>query len=450
PGGDPITAAAASAPRLRIDPLEVDPEGLDLSMLVSGDAGDAAALSELPGEAAPARESVGVSSPEGEPAAQPADLPQEEPAAPPAAAEVLLARRYPAIHIEKMPLGRFLHFATALSAVPVSASPQELRLAAASAATAVSVEAADATIVELLAAALKPAGLVPMVEDSHIVLRRAGEDRERELKIPIDDLVDAAGGPTAETIADWVPALVAPAAWQRAGGPGSVVVDGPALHVRQSERVGFETVLLLERYRVARGLPPRSKYPQKLLGALVHTERLLERLAAPATFTFSRPTPLAEVFAYWQQELGVAVLVDWPALAEVRLAPHSRTSVSAAAASWGAGLTAALAPLELDWRIVDGRTIEITSAEKVRSEPQLGIYMLKALPASAGDRSASNAAAADQATMQAHVQKLVAQQGASAGVAFDGAHGVLMVLAPAADQRRLVGWLGAEGFLAAE
>jgi hypothetical protein len=53
----------------------------------------------------------------------------------------LLERRLPAVTIESMPLCRFLNFASDLAGLPVSVSPDELRLAAVLAATPVTVDA---------------------------------------------------------------------------------------------------------------------------------------------------------------------------------------------------------------------------------------------------------------------------------------------------------------------
>lgn len=437
----PAPAIEAAAPRLRIDPLELDPEGMDLSTLTSARTADPLAESQIAETPAPvaATNAAPVEAGTDGPAAAPPEL-RFEPAGPPSNVAELLERRLPAVTIESMPLCRFLTFASDLAGLPVSVSPDELRLAAVSAATPVTVDAKNATIEELLAAAVGPLRLAAAVDGPHIVLRRKSEDKRRELAYPVDDL--AAGDAELQRLATWVQDLVAPETWKAHGGEGVLTIDGATLRIDNSERSGFETILFLERYRVARGLKPRSKYPPALLAAGAAAGELRQRMQGPATFTFTQPTPLRAVVGWWQEELETAVLIDWPALAGERTWPQSRITASAMNQPWGESLDKALAPLGLGWRAVDGRTIEITSLAKIRTEPQLAIYRL-ASSSSVGD-SVNAADLRDRVAAAAQ-----ADGAAGSGATFyDAEHRVLLVRQPAAVQRRLADGLAAAGFLA--
>jgi hypothetical protein len=432
---------ASPAPRLRIDPLDLDPEGLDIATLLHGPSVDTmAADSAGAPEPAPAPSAAVPADAAGDaPAAGRDAVERSEPANPPAAPKVLLARHIPAVKIEGMPLGRFLDFATTLSAMPVSAAPDELRLAAVSAATGVSVDAKDVTIEELLSKALKPLRLAPTIEGGQIVLRRSVGAQRRELTYPVGDLVAS----DAQPLADWVQALVEPDSWQVKDGAGSLKVDGTSLRLNQSERVGYATILFLERYRAAVGLAPQSKYPAALLAAWKGVAELDGPLAAPTTFTFSRPTPLGEIFRWWSGELGAAVLVDWPALETQGLRPHTRLLASANQKPWGEAMTAVLKPLGLGWRAVDAHTVEITSLDKMRTEPVVELYRVAAGATTTG------------AELLEQVRRLGSEAGADAqsatmAVFYDEAHRVLMVRQGAAVQRRVAEWLARAGLLAGE
>jgi hypothetical protein len=431
PANAPPDEAVSASPRLRIDPLDFDPEGLDLTTLLHGDGADALAMSDLD---QPAPEAVESEAPAAGAPAEPAPAALEavqraEEAAAPAGPAVLLARRIPAVKVKEMPLAQFLNFATSLSAVPVSVAPEELRLAAASASAPISVDAKEATIEQILTAALKPLRLAPNAEGGQIVLQRVLTGGRRELAYPVDDLIDDDG----RELAAWVREFVAPESWKSAGGAGELTIEAGSLRVDHVERVGFETLLFLERYRIAQGLAPRSKYPAALLAARSMSEELTQRLSAPTTFTFSRPTSVAEVFGWWQDEMGAAVLVDWPALAEQRLTPHSRVTASVVNQPWTDALAAVLEPLGLGWRTVDSRTIEITSLATLRTQPVLELYRLES----------------DGADVLARVKQLEVEAGASAGAGvYDAKRRVLIVRAPSAIQARLAEWLAGEGRLA--
>ena len=178
---------------------------------------------------------------------------------------------------------------------------------------------------------------------------------------------------------------------------------------------------------------PRSKYPKELLASEANLAALDERLAAPATFTFLRPTPAREAFRWWAEELGVAVLVDWPALAEQRLTPTARLTASAAGQPWSEALDAVLNPLGLAWRAVDAGTIEITTSDKIAREPEVWVYRL------------DDKAPADSAQL---LQRVNDQEAAAAF--YDAEHRVLLLRAPAKVQREVRAEFARDGWLAAD
>jgi hypothetical protein len=429
---DAASEKPAAAPRLRIDPLDMDPEGLDLSTLYQGPQKDPLAESQLP------KEELTVSS---APPRVP-DVAPEVPAATeqlvrrdmragvgaPTAIQTVLARRLPGMKVNKMPLCRLLDLSVQISGIPVSVAPQELRMAAVAAATPASTNAKDVTIEQLLAAALQPLRLKPMVEGQQILLKRIGEDSRRTVEYAVDDL---AGAPDkVKQLADWITQLAAPDAWQTRGGDATLTAEGAKLRVDAPVAVQYEVLFVLERYRLTRGLPMRTKYPSDLLSAGAYQASIAERLSAPAVFTFSQYAPLREFFRYWQEELEVAVLVDWPALADERLWPQTRIACSAADKSWAEAMDSVLGPLGLAWRAVDHRTVEITTLTKVDAEPQLDVY-----------RVAENASV-DAAELSARIQALSGNSQPAAAVAYDAESRVLLVRQPAAAHRRMVAEMG--------
>jgi hypothetical protein len=153
-------------------------------------------------------------------------------------------------------------------------------------------------------------------------------------------------------------------------------------------------------------------------------------MSAPALFTFSQYVPIREVFRYWQEETEVAVLVDWPALAEERVWPQTRVACSAADKPWAEAMDAVLEPLGLAWRAVDRRAIEITTRTKIDSEPVLEFYRIKADAAASGD----------QVTQR--VASLAGNGGGSHAVFYDADSRTLLTRLPAAAHRRIVSELG--------
>lgn len=418
---EPASAAEPPAepqPKLRIDPLAVDPEGIDLAMLYSEQSPPAPTPSE---SESLAEESAASHSqaPLDESAANAAEalpgMEDRELSAPLPDPAALLGRKYPAIQFEQLPLCRLLDFATQLSDLAVSVSPRTLQLAAVSPAAPCQVEAHDATIEQWLAEALRPLKLAPVVEGRQIVLRRTAGDERRTIAYPVDDLYgdDAAR----QRLVAALPRLTSRDYWNRGAAAATIRLDGTSLRVEAPTSLQYEVLLILEKHRAAAGLTPKSKYPPTLLASAWGSAQLWERLGAPATFSFPARTPLREIFRYWQEETGLAVLADWPALEHLGLWPRSLASLSSGGKPWSESLDTVLKPLGLGWRAVGARAIQITTLETLRDEPQLEVYRL---------REGSDAEA----------------QLAAGGIPRDAAlvdqsRGVLTVFAPADRQRAL-------------
>jgi hypothetical protein len=423
----PSAEPAAAPPRLRIDPLDVDPEGLDLSSLYSAPAKDPLAESQLPIEA-----DVPPSVPPAEPPAQQEPQQQARPAVrrndrggvgAPSNEAALLARRLSAVEWKKAPLCRVLDLSVQLSGLPVSVAPQELRMAAVAAGAPTLFSAKNSTIEQLLAAAGEPLRLKPVVEGKQILLKHVREDQRRTVDYAVDDL--AAGTEQVTRLAAWIPQLAAPDAWPASGGDASITIDGMKLRIDAPVSVQYEVLFVLERLRLTSDLPTRSKYPSSLLGPGAFHSSIENRLSAPAVFTFSEYVPLREVFRYWQEEMDLAVLIDWPALSTERLWPNTRVACSAADKSWSEALDSVLAPLGLAWRAVDHGTIEITTAAKVDAEPMLETYRL-----------AEDAAANGEGPV-GRVTALTDDDNAE-GIVYDDHSRVLLVRQPAAVHRKII------------
>jgi hypothetical protein len=434
--------AEAESPKLRIDPLEIDPEGLNLSTLYNGPPKDPLAASQLPAEESAELSVPAAHEPPPE-AAPPAGGPQpaagavrrDEQAvgAPGAAIAALLARKTPELKVNQMPLCRLLDLSVQLSGVPISVAPEQLRLAAISAGQPATADVKDATVEEFLAAALKPLRLQPVVVKDQIILIRETKNPRSERTFPVDDL--ASDDAAIKRLAATIQQVIAPESWQAAGGDGTIAIDGKQLKIDAGEAIQYDILLLLERSRASLGKSPRSKYPAALVGADAAPVALAERLSAPATFTFSQYTPLREIFRHWQEEMQVAVLVDWPALADLRLWPNTRIACSAADKPWDAALDEVLTPLGLAWRPIDKRTIEITTLEKASSAPLLEVYRL----------NPDNLAGVDDLATQ--IEQLVAANGSDASdgqsetIVLVDEHRLLLVRQPATIQRQIAAWL---------
>ena len=193
-------------------------------------------------------------------------------------------------------------------------------------------------------------------------------------------------------LAALVQRLVEPNSWQPSGGKGTAeIVDG-RLVVNQNAPVHRQVLSLCEKLRVARGKAPLSSPDQKsspdsksppgsksssaeeYFALETRFARAKERLDAPVTANFNRPTPLADVLAYLRQGTGTQLLVDGPSLAAIGLSRQTKVTLVADKRPLAEALHAMLDPLKLVAPIIDGRTLQITSRGALKDRLELELY----------------------------------------------------------------------------
>ena len=213
--------------------------------------------------------------------------------------EARLADSIPEIRFQKIPLWRFLDVMSDYTAVPIRLNWEAATHAGVSAQKTVDVSMSDATIGQILTDVLVPLRLSFRVDQAQIEVIKA-ESLDEKLRVTKYFVGDLAGLEAAafDGLVQLVEQVVAPGSWRGSGGNGQLLVKDRRLYLKQSEPAHFETILLLEKLRVARGLPPRSSYPRGLFdlrGKRELARDLLARLSTCAPrhrsgwWTFSRP-----------------------------------------------------------------------------------------------------------------------------------------------------------------
>ena len=352
-----------------------------------------------------------------------------------------LEESFPAIQVERMPLFELLDLMSGLGGIPISLGPEALRMAAIPADVPVSVDVEGQTLGEALNRAIGPLHLRCKAEGPQVRIVRPDARKQREINYPVDDLI------TPETsfqqLAEWVRRMVAPGSWQSDGGEGTLRIEEgekKIFHIRQSQRIQYQILCFLERLRLARKLDLRSRYPAGRLSIVPACQSVAGPLSGPATFTFLRDTPLTEIFAYWQQQLGLPLLVDWPALLDQQLGPQTLIACSVIEQPWHEAIDRVLEPLGLAWRALDGNTLQITTASLVRTDPQLEIYPLTSYRGrTAGQPMGEAELDRLRRLVERHHGASTAR--AESAVILDPVSKALLVRQPASVQRRIVEWL---------
>lgn len=338
-------------------------------------------------------DSVGPQEPPAAPASKPALPPLEEETVPPPNTTALpkppprhvdaaarLNDPLPAIEINASPLTDFLQMMQEMTTVPITLRPDGLamvRLAPYSPETPITWKGSATTMGGAIQGALQPLGLEAKIEADQLVIDVASPQLAT-LKLNVKDLTGSDDQRAAE-LAGLVMSFVAPDTWGDELTQPALTVSKDEFVIRQHRQPLAQCVLLLEKLRVARGLRPETKFDAKLFELATRSERAQAALATPITLNFSIATPLARVTERLGKPAGVRILVDWQSLAAAGWNPDGEVTLTVEKKPLSYALTDLTSRMELTWRIVDAKTIQILSPQTLADRTELEIYPVAAI-----------------------------------------------------------------------
>jgi hypothetical protein len=290
----------------------------------------------------------------------------------------------PAIQFEDTPLADVVRFLSELSTAPIMLDPDALAEVGVEPDKKVSLKLTDTTVGEVLAEVLKKQGLAFVIVDGQILATNP-QRREQNLETVRLKAADLVSGPQSiEQLARFVERFVEPASWEASGGSGGIEGAGGQLTIRQTHPVAEQVVVFLDKLRLARGKPAAgeaSLRPRSLETRYAAAKALLD---APVTANFRRPARLAEIVAHLRSVSKVQFLFDGLAMSAAGASPDTLAQLTVAQQPLGEALESLLEPLRLGYRIVDGKTILITTAQAVEERLEIEFYPVGQL---AGDEA---------------------------------------------------------------
>ena len=279
------------------------------------------------------------------------------------------------IELDKVPLADAVEFLSQLSTVPITLDLDAMQQLGVTPRDPVNVGITETTVGRILGKMVSSRGLAAEIDDGQVLVTSPAERRQtlRQRRYTADDLVGGKAGTMAE-LADLVRKLVAPASWGGAGGRGTVAADGDALTVVQTATVHYQIVLFCEKLRVARGMPLKSQLNPDLFKLDARHRRARRALSLPVTVNFHHPAPLEQIAAHLEEPTGLDILFDRMAMARERLSPAVHASVNAEKEPLHAALRRLLEPLGLTYRVIDAKTLQITTATASSARLELEFY----------------------------------------------------------------------------
>lgn len=304
----------------------------------------------------------------------------DQPVAPrPAPRHVDVAQRLQdeisAIEFVQTPLIDVLQFISSFSTIPITADPDALALVKVTPQTPVSVKLDKTHVEQVLTAALQPLRLGYIVSDGQVLVTRppGPHGTLRQHKHSVQDLVGDDSRRLGQ-LTDLIVAMVEPEAWATHGGAGALTGEMPFLVIEQRDTVLFRTLLFCDQLRVARELPPQTGFNPELFQLTPRTARAAQALATRVTMNYLTPTLLVRILDQVRKDTGVQVLVDWQAVAELGWTPDAETTIAVNDQTLAEALEKLLRPLALTDRVIDGRTLEITTPASLATRWDVEFY----------------------------------------------------------------------------
>ena len=277
------------------------------------------------------------------------------------------------IETSDTPLADFLDRFSDLSTIPITLEPDWLSFAPATSESPIVFRAANTTVRDALAKALEPLRLSFAVAGDQLVVDLVQPRPLVTIPVKAKELVAS----EAELIelAEMAKALIEPASWSGDEG-GSIAAEAASgtLHVKHRRIVQAQVHLLCEKLRTARKRPNVLKLDPALFQLASRTARAQERLQTPVSLNFHQPTRLTAILDRVGEAAGVRILVDWQGLASAGWNPDADATLVANKQPLVDALDALLNPLDLTWRAIDGRTLQVVTPARLSERSEIEFY----------------------------------------------------------------------------
>lgn len=324
--------------------------------------------------------------------AKPAEPPTAKPAAPkpeaprrekppvrpkpatPVQADPRLALTVPDLEFSGQALGDVVSTLSSIGNVPVSFDPDALQELGVTLRDRVSVKLKNATIGSALNQVLADRRLACVMDGGQLLVTSSPEHREtlRQITYSVSDLTGGDAQSLA-ALASLVQKLVVPESWQSSGGQGTIEPKDGGLVVTQTGNVHYRVIVFCEKLRTARGKPLRSKLDPELFALATRQDRARSLLGRPVTANYP-DMPLAEILAALGKSTGVEMLLDRPSLAAEGIGDNPKATLKAQGTGLAVAVDEMLLPLHLAWRVVDAKTLQVTTKKVLDSRLEIEFY----------------------------------------------------------------------------
>ena len=285
------------------------------------------------------------------------------------------------IRFPDIPLGRALAVLSELTGIPIVTDRVALRDRGLSLESSVQFQANQERVSNILTSLLRDKGLVFIATENQLIITSAesGTAPQEKKTYPINHLIHSHSSPT--DVARLVQQLITPASWEDPNNPAELRLEGTTLQVRQTPLAQHAIETFLRRLEYARELALLGEQPTEhperasLATRWQRAEPLLQR---PLSCGTSEPLLLSNYLARLAYRAKINILLDEVEILRTGRSSSTKITANSKRQPLETLLTTAVEPLGLTWRVIDEKTIEVTSPSKVEETAEIEFYRLPA------------------------------------------------------------------------
>ncbi|GIW93120.1 MAG: hypothetical protein KatS3mg110_1161 [Pirellulaceae bacterium] len=289
-----------------------------------------------------------------------------------------LAVKIPSLDFHQVPLADWCRWIQDVTTIPVTLDVDALHRAGLSADVPVDVTLNNEDFTVALQRSLEPRGLIFRVADNQVLVSVADSDKVETVQYEVFDLVGDDPERNAQ-LASWLVELVAPVAWKQYGGPGQLQLVGGRLEVTTTRTVQYEVRMFCERLRVARGARPQGTVPLYVAQLRPRIDMAIDRLAQSITVHRPVGVPLLQILDEIAEASDLVLVVDWNGLIGEGWTPQSLARLDVEDVSVSEALQQLLGPMQLSFRVIDARTLQITTMPRAWNLEEIAFFPLDAV-----------------------------------------------------------------------
>ncbi len=290
-----------------------------------------------------------------------------------------LEDRIPAIQFQNTPLLDAVRLLSQMSTIPITVDSEVLAWSKLSTETKLNLSKQDTTVGQLLEEILTAYRVGYRIDKGEILVGTSSPDAKLlTLPFPISKVASDAEDQKALYAA--VETLVAPETWQSSGGVGTAELKGGALAVSQTPETTYRVLVFFEKLSLARGKEPLAKkFPRELFALSTRREKAAPILLRNASVTYYHPAPLVDILHELERQTQARILIDWHGLRAANWSMKAQGTLTVEGTPLNEALDSLLAPLDLTWKAIDARTIQVTSQVAADAARELEFYPVKKL-----------------------------------------------------------------------